>query len=69
MSHLGVFNADTPIFGNSLDQTRMFVLIKLHILLVHQLCGIYSGLRQFPFLILKRPYPRLHSVQHLYDQF
>src|SRR6266567_1717336 len=34
MAHLGVFNADTPIFGNALDEAGFAFLIDLHILLL-----------------------------------
>jgi len=34
MMHLAIFDADTPIFGNALDETRFPLLIDLYILLL-----------------------------------
>jgi hypothetical protein len=34
MTHLAIFDADTPIFGNALDETRFPLLIDLYILLL-----------------------------------
>ncbi len=34
MAHLGVFDADTPIFGDALDEAGFVFLIDLHILLL-----------------------------------
>src|SRR5215472_7538763 len=67
--HLGVFNADASIFGDSFDKAHLPFLIDLHILRLDMLGNLQRWLSQFSFFLRERLHPGFHGLQDESERF